>query len=39
MFFLKKGYKDGIYGFVLSSLYFIYGFVKYAKLWELNISD
>ena len=39
MYFLKKGYKDGSYGFILSSLYFIYGFIKYAKLWELNISD
>jgi glycosyltransferase involved in cell wall biosynthesis len=36
MYFLKRGYKDGIHGFILSVLYFIYGFLKYTKLWELE---
>lgn len=34
MYILKRGYRDGIYGFILSGLYFFYGFIKYAKLWE-----
>ena len=35
MFFLKKGFKDGIHGFILSLLYSYYVFIKYAKLWEI----
>ncbi len=34
MFFLRLGFLDGTYGFVISYLYCSYTFVKYAKLWE-----
>ena len=36
MFFLKKGFKEGINGFILSLFYSYYVFVKYAKLWEIH---
>jgi glycosyltransferase involved in cell wall biosynthesis len=36
MYFLKRGYKEGFPGMILSGLYAFYTFVKYSKLWELN---
>lgn len=36
MFIVKRGYKEGIYGFILSVLYFFYTFLKYAKLWDIK---
>jgi glycosyltransferase involved in cell wall biosynthesis len=37
MFFLKKGFLDGIHGFILAVFSSLYVFAKYAKLWELNL--
>lgn len=34
MFFSKKGYRDGMHGFVLAMLDAVYAFLLYAKLWE-----
>jgi hypothetical protein len=34
MFFLRRGFLDGIHGFILSVVSSAYVFVKYAKLWE-----
>lgn len=36
MYLVKRGYKEGLPGIVLSGLYALYTFVKYSKLWELN---
>jgi glycosyltransferase involved in cell wall biosynthesis len=36
MFFLKQGFRDGIYGIILSKLYSFYTFLKYLKAWELK---
>src|ERR1700693_298424 len=36
MFFIKKGFKEGLFGVILCGLYAFYTFVKYAKLWELK---
>jgi glycosyltransferase involved in cell wall biosynthesis len=36
MYFIKQGFRDGIQGFILSILYFVYAFLKYSKLWELS---
>jgi len=36
MFIVKRGFLDGIHGFVLSALSACYVFAKYAKLWEKN---
>lgn len=38
MFVLRRGVADGWYGFVLSGLYAMYTFCKYAKLAELHRS-
>lgn len=35
-FFVKKGYKDGFIGFVVSSFSSLYQFVSYIKYWELK---
>ncbi|MTI59136.1 MAG: glycosyltransferase family 2 protein [Firmicutes bacterium] len=35
MFIIKRGYKDGIRGFILSMLYLFYAFLKYIKLFEI----
>jgi glycosyltransferase involved in cell wall biosynthesis len=35
-YFLRKGYKDGMEGFVFSVLMAIYRFSIYAKLWEIQ---
>lgn len=34
MFVLKKGFLDGLRGFILAVLYSFYSFLKYAKAWE-----
>ena len=34
MYFLRAGFRDGMPGVILSSLYAYYTFIKYAKLWE-----
>jgi glycosyltransferase involved in cell wall biosynthesis len=39
MFFLKRGFLDGIYGFLLAGLYSFYVFSKYAKLLEIELKD
>jgi glycosyltransferase involved in cell wall biosynthesis len=39
MFFLKRGFLDGIYGFLLAGLYSFYVFSKYAKLLEMQLKD
>lgn len=36
MYLLRRGFRDGMPGLILSGLYAYYTFVKYAKLWELN---
>lgn len=36
MYFLRRGFLDGIPGLILSGLYTYYTFIKYAKLWELT---
>ncbi len=38
MFFLKKGFLDGIHGFILAVFSSAYVFTKYAKLWELKFK-
>ncbi|MDR0485664.1 MAG: glycosyltransferase family 2 protein [Elusimicrobiota bacterium] len=40
MFILKKGFLDGIAGFILAMLYsFFYTALKYIKLWELQSKN
>lgn len=39
MFFLKRGFLDGIYWFLLAGLYSFYVFSKYAKLLEMQLKD
>ncbi|MBS4029019.1 MAG: glycosyltransferase family 2 protein [Ignavibacteriales bacterium] len=36
MYFVKRGFMDGIQGFILCVCSSLYVFVKYAKLWERN---
>ncbi|MGD0280792.1 MAG: glycosyltransferase family 2 protein [Dissulfurispiraceae bacterium] len=36
MLFLQQGFRDGIHGFILASLYSFYTFLKYLKLWEIS---
>ncbi|OGW39867.1 MAG: glycosyl transferase [Nitrospirae bacterium RBG_13_39_12] len=38
MFFLRRGFMDGVHGLILSILYSCYTFLKYLKLWETSIS-
>ena len=35
-FFLTEGYKDGMYGFVLSALMGVQTLVAYCYLWEIQ---
>ena len=35
-YLLRRGFRDGIHGFIISVLAGMYTFVKYAKLWEMN---
>lgn len=37
-FFIKRGYKDGLPGFVIAVATSFYVFIKYAKLWEVSNS-
>ena len=39
MYLLRLGVLDGKPGLILSGLYAYYTFVKYAKLWELDMHD
>jgi len=36
MYLIKRGYLDGIYGFIVSIIGSFYVFMKYLKLWELS---
>jgi hypothetical protein len=36
MFIVRRGFLDGMHGFVLSAVSAAYVFTKYAKLWELE---
>jgi len=36
MYVFRQGFRDGMPGLILALLYAYYGFVKYAKLWELT---
>lgn len=38
MYIFKRGFLDGIHGFILALFSSAYVFTKYAKLWELNKS-
>ena len=38
-YFLKGGYKEGIYGFLLSMFYFFFVFGIHAKLWEMQKDE
>jgi glycosyltransferase involved in cell wall biosynthesis len=37
-YFIRRGFRDGIHGFIVSVLAAMYTFVKYAKLWEMTES-
>lgn len=36
MYILKQGFREGIYGLLISVLYSYYTFLKYVKLWEMR---
>ncbi len=36
MYLIKRGYLDGVYGFIVSVIGSFYLFTKYLKLWELS---
>jgi len=36
MYLIKRGYLDGVYGFIVSVMGSFYLFTKYLKLWELS---
>ncbi len=38
-YFIRLGFLDGIHGFVLASFTAHESFVKYAKLWEMEIKE
>lgn len=38
MYIFKRGFLDGLHGFILAVFSSLYVFTKYAKLWELNRS-
>jgi glycosyltransferase involved in cell wall biosynthesis len=38
MYFIRLGFLDGLHGFVLAVFSSTYVFVKYAKLWQLNLG-
>lgn len=35
-YFVRKAYRDGMAGFLVSALSSMYTFVKYAKLWHMR---
>jgi glycosyltransferase involved in cell wall biosynthesis len=39
MFVSRKGYKDGVHGFVLAALDALYSLALYAKLWEYRMRE
>ena len=39
MYFLKRGFLDGLRGFILCIVSSAYVFAKYAKLWEISNGD
>jgi len=39
MFFIKRGFLDGIHGFILAVFSAAYVFTKYAKLWEIEKDE
>jgi len=39
MFILRKGFLDGLHGFVLAVFSSLYVFTKYLKLWELEKNE
>jgi glycosyltransferase involved in cell wall biosynthesis len=39
MYFIKRGFMDGIQGFILAVFSSLYVFTKYCKLWEINKSQ
>jgi glycosyltransferase involved in cell wall biosynthesis len=39
MYFIKRGFLDGIQGFILAMFSSAYVFTKYCKLWELKIRN
>ncbi|HMK56244.1 MAG TPA: glycosyltransferase family 2 protein [Dissulfurispiraceae bacterium] len=39
MYMLRRGFLDGVRGFMLAVLYSFQTFLKYAKLWELSAAD
>jgi hypothetical protein len=36
---LKRGFADGLPGFIVSSMNAYYVFLKFAKLWEMQRKD
>ncbi len=38
-FIMKKGFKDGVYGLIISILHSISTAINYLKLWELQIKN
>ena len=38
-YLFKSGFRDGLPGFIIIVSTMFYVFIKYAKLWELTISD
>lgn len=39
MYFVKRGYRDGVHGFVLALLDATYAMLAYAKLWEYRSAQ
>ena len=39
MYVGRSGWRDGMPGLILSGLYGYYTFLKYAKFWEIQVSD
>jgi len=35
-FFMKRGFKDGVYGLIISLLHSVSTMMNYIKLWELQ---
>jgi len=39
MYILKQGFREGIQGLIIAILGMFYVFLKYAKLWELQLQN
>jgi len=39
MYFLKQGFREGIPGFIIAIIGMFYVFLKYAKLWEVQLHE